>query len=264
MALIGNYTVLNKTPGRWLAGGSTSGTNQAQARANFNGTSSRSVHYADGESTANKLWGQPTGGYESVSWMFPYTPGYITSYRDTEGVATATASIIEGRPIAGTTDGVATAVATLQLVVSGTGTAAGLATTSGNVNAALGAAGTSNGVASTTATINALAWAVGTSNGSATASLVRYATGSMSGSIAPAVSLEASAFSSYLLDEEDIETGLTLRQAMRLVAAATAGKISGGSGTTITIRNPVADTKDRIVATVDVDGNRSAFSYDLD
>ena len=78
------------------------------------------------------------------------------------------------------------------------------------------------------------------------------------------MTLEAAGFSSYLLDQEDIETGLTLRKALRLVAAATAGKISGASGTTITIRNPVADSKDRIVATVDVNGNRSAFTYDLD
>jgi hypothetical protein len=76
--------------------------------------------------------------------------------------------------------------------------------------------------------------------------------------------LEAQGFSTYLLDEEDVETGLTLRQALRLVTAATAGKISGGGSTTITIRNAVADGVDRIVATVDTDGNRTAITYDLD
>jgi hypothetical protein len=78
------------------------------------------------------------------------------------------------------------------------------------------------------------------------------------------VTLEAAGFSSYLLDEEDIETGMTLRQALRLVTAATAGKISGGGTATITIRNAVADGADRIVATVDTDGNRTAITYDLD
>lgn len=60
-----------------------------------------------------------------------------------------------------------------------------------------------------------------------------------------------------------VEPGLTLRQALRLVAAATAGKLSGGGSTTVTIRNAVADSKDRVIATVDSSGNRSAITYDL-
>jgi hypothetical protein len=264
MALIGNYTVLNKTPGRFFAGGSTSGTNQGQARSNSNGTASRSVHYGDGNSTANKLWGQPTGGYNEVSWMFPYTPGYISSYDFSRGVATTTATIIDGRPIAGTATGLATAAATLQLVVSGQGTSNGVATATGNILAALLGAGSSSGSATATGTMQAKAWATGAANGVATTALVRYATGQLQGSIAPAVELDASIFSTYLLDEQDVETGLTLRQALRLVTAASAGKISGASGTTVTIRNALADSKDRVVATVDSNGNRTAITYDLD
>ena len=60
-----------------------------------------------------------------------------------------------------------------------------------------------------------------------------------------------------------IETGLTLREAQRLIAAASAAKLSGAATTTIIIRNAVADSKDRITATVDADGNRSAITYDL-
>jgi len=60
-----------------------------------------------------------------------------------------------------------------------------------------------------------------------------------------------------------VETGLTLRQAIRLLVAANAGKLSGAATTTITIRNAVADDKNRITATVDEDGNRSAITYDL-
>jgi hypothetical protein len=67
-----------------------------------------------------------------------------------------------------------------------------------------------------------------------------------------------------LLDLADgVETSLTLRQAMRLIAAASAGKLSGAATTTVTIRNAGADTKNRIVATVDADGNRSAVTLDL-
>lgn len=60
-----------------------------------------------------------------------------------------------------------------------------------------------------------------------------------------------------------VETGLTPRQAFRLMVAALAGKLSGAATTTITIRNAVADSKDRITATVTSDGDRSAITYDL-
>jgi len=59
-----------------------------------------------------------------------------------------------------------------------------------------------------------------------------------------------------------IETGLTPRQAARLTVAAAAGKLSGAATSTITIRD-LADTKNRIVATVDADGNRTAITRDL-
>lgn len=65
------------------------------------------------------------------------------------------------------------------------------------------------------------------------------------------------------LDGTDaIETGLTFRGLMRLLGAAIAGKLSGADGTTVTIRNAVADSKVRITATVDASGNRSAVTTD--
>lgn len=66
-----------------------------------------------------------------------------------------------------------------------------------------------------------------------------------------------------ILDTELVETGLTVRQALKLIASAVAGKLSGATTTTVTIKNAVADNKNRITATVDADGNRSAITYDL-
>lgn len=67
-----------------------------------------------------------------------------------------------------------------------------------------------------------------------------------------------------LLDRSGaIETGLTPRQALRLIASATAGKLSGAATTTVTINNAVQDSKARITATVDSDGNRSAVIWDV-
>ena len=67
--------------------------------------------------------------------------------------------------------------------------------------------------------------------------------------------------STQLMDSTDLETGITVKEALRIVLAALSGKISGAGTNTITIRD-VNDTTDRIVATVDGDGNRTAVTVD--
>jgi hypothetical protein len=75
----------------------------------------------------------------------------------------------------------------------------------------------------------------------------------------------AAAIEAEVLDSVDgVEAGLTARKALRLITAALAGKISGADTSTVTIRNAVADDADRITATVDTNGNRTALTYDLD
>lgn len=60
-----------------------------------------------------------------------------------------------------------------------------------------------------------------------------------------------------------VETGMTVLQALRLIASTTGGKLSGaGTGTEI-FRNAVADSANRVTATVDSSGNRSAITYSL-
>lgn len=66
-----------------------------------------------------------------------------------------------------------------------------------------------------------------------------------------------------VLDTSLIEPGLTVRQALRLMAAALAGKVSGADTETVRIRSAVSDAKERITATVDGDGNRTAITVDL-
>ncbi len=58
-----------------------------------------------------------------------------------------------------------------------------------------------------------------------------------------------------------IETNRTLRQGLRLMLSALAGKLSGAATTTVTIRD-TNDGINRIVATVDSSGNRSAVTLD--
>jgi hypothetical protein len=59
-----------------------------------------------------------------------------------------------------------------------------------------------------------------------------------------------------------VEGTITLRQALSAILAACAGKSNGGGTTTIHFRNQ-ADDKNRITATVDGDGNRTAITLDV-
>ncbi len=72
----------------------------------------------------------------------------------------------------------------------------------------------------------------------------------------------ANAIADALLDRTaGVETSRTVRQALRLVLAALVGKLSGAATTTIAIRD-TNDSKDRVTATVDASGNRSAVTLD--
>jgi hypothetical protein len=64
-----------------------------------------------------------------------------------------------------------------------------------------------------------------------------------------------------LIHDEIIEGSLTHRQMQRIFLSALAAILSGAATSTITTRD-VANTKDRITATVDSDGNRLAVTLD--
>jgi hypothetical protein len=57
--------------------------------------------------------------------------------------------------------------------------------------------------------------------------------------------------------DEVVEGSVTLRQAIRLFLSIMTGKSSGGDTTSVTFRD-IADTKNRLVFTVDANGNRTA------
>jgi hypothetical protein len=59
-----------------------------------------------------------------------------------------------------------------------------------------------------------------------------------------------------------VDGAVTAKQSLRLANSALGGKASGLATTEATFRD-LADTKDRLVATVDSDGNRSVVTRDL-
>lgn len=93
---------------------------------------------------------------------------------------------------------------------------------------------------------------------------VAQTSGDLIASMAALAAPTAAANATELLDQADtIETGLTVRQTLRLSAAANAGKVSGAATALIRVRNALVDSKDRIIATVDASGNRSAITLDV-
>ncbi|KKM83304.1 hypothetical protein LCGC14_1310740 [marine sediment metagenome] len=62
--------------------------------------------------------------------------------------------------------------------------------------------------------------------------------------------------------EDIVEGTLTQKEAMRLLLAVLTGLTSGGGTDTLTFRD-IGDTKDRLVATVDRDGNRTFIIKDV-
>jgi hypothetical protein len=76
-------------------------------------------------------------------------------------------------------------------------------------------------------------------------------------------SAERNSVADALLDRTDgVETSVTVRQSLRLANAANGGKTDGMATTTAHLRD-LADTKNRVTATVDANGNRTAVTRDL-
>lgn len=85
--------------------------------------------------------------------------------------------------------------------------------------------------------------------------------GRLEGSITPFTDLSPESLAASLMSQT-VETGYDLESALRLILSSVAGKISGAGTSTITIRS-VTDGTDRIVATVDSNGNRTSITYDV-
>jgi hypothetical protein len=77
--------------------------------------------------------------------------------------------------------------------------------------------------------------------------------------------LSADATADAVLDRANgIETGMTVRQALRIVAAMTAGRRTGAGTSTEVYRAAVTDAKPRVTANaVDASGNPGSMTYDL-
>lgn len=81
--------------------------------------------------------------------------------------------------------------------------------------------------------------------------------------VGASISADIAGVPAALLDlTAGVETNLTVRQLFRVSFAVLSGIANGGGTTTMHFRN-LADSKNRVTATVDSSGNRSAITLDL-
>lgn len=156
MAIVGNQTVLNKSPGTWLPGSSTShasgvGTNGAIRSAFFKwadwvkfnaADQSGATVYVDMVRTAAKA----PAYYDSGVWALPIVAGEMAAWPS--GVGTVSADLVPSYPIDAAIAGSGSIAATADLVISmgasllGSGSLS--ATITGRLNATADLTGTSS------------------------------------------------------------------------------------------------------------------------
>lgn len=230
----------------------------------------------------------PNGYRHPGAWVMPVKGGGLSSRNESFITITPTATIIEGRPISGSSLMTIYSTAIGELIAGAVGSVTITISASGDVLATLGTSGNALIHISATSGAQADGFLGGDSVINFSGDLISYGIGHMVGtteesglSVAGIVNAVWSALASdnnesgsmgELLNNSgaganpwttDIEGGLTALEAMRLIVAAVAGKVSGGGTSTITFRNAVADDKDRIIAVVDSNGNRNAITYDV-
>ena len=278
-----NGHLQNQLPLKFMGGGTISGN-----RANF-GRSDRLAWFC-GDNSEDNTGGFPYGYRAPGAWLLGLKAGAMSSYGTLFGDGeitpfTMAAGLNADAALDGSGDITA---ATAQLVISMVATIAG----TGSVSAAdlrgyLNAVATISGAGSVTASVAALAWANAALSGTGTISnATPYATGALAATIrgysdltpegiadkvwaALAVANNSAGSMGELLNSAGaaadpllgvVEGTLTLRDVQRIVLAVLAGQVTGAGTGTETFKGQAGE--DRVVSTVDANGNRSSVTLD--
>ena len=220
-----------------------------------------------GEGVSSDLAGVPSGYTNRYAWIQPQKAGAIASRNQIFGEGDVSASIAGGLNAEATLSGEGTLTGIGDLIISLVASLSGSGEiTSAEAKAFLQLAASLSGSGDVTAVATAIGHAEAALSGNGDLDGVATALGELAASIVvTGDALSTANVAAAILDAvNSIENGVTLRQATRLILAAAAGKVSGAGTTTVTIRNAVADDTNRITATVDVDGNRTSITTDLD
>jgi hypothetical protein len=245
MALIGNRSVLHKSPGRFL-----SGTVASIERSGFSKAGMLANRF---QAMSLILGGIPTGHLAPSSWALPRTAGALSAVNSADfSIAAGSLNLAEGRNIAGdTTITFSLPNADLQLVVS----ASGDATITFSQSALLAGALSADGSATITfnvgtATLGALIDAVASASFSLTGAATATALGELAGDITPFTELSPESLAASV-GNLVIDGTYTLTDVLKILAAVAAGKSTvtdlGGGSAEVVFRD-LSDTLDRVVA----------------
>ena len=232
----------------------------------------------------------PTGYGAPLALLMPRKPGGLSSFAQASALLElGPLSLAEGRSLGTGTAAISLVSGTvdLQLVVSAEGSADFAISGTALISGAQFAEG--NAAISITlsdALLGALADAVAEGSISLSSAGTIRATGALAGDITPFTELSPQSLASAVWGSlasanntagsmgeklndagsasnpwtEAIESGYTAADILRLIAAVTAGKVSGGPGSPVF--RDLGDTKNRVTGTADSNGNRTAVTYD--
>lgn len=291
MALLAHGTRLGTSPARYYAGVVTIDAGYHHERGNWGRTgATRNWFAGEGTGSGAMKGAWPSGYLPGACWVLPQKAGGMASRGFVDGSgAVAGANLAGGKngeaALSGSgtiTSAIGSLIIDAVAALSGAGTLSDADMTAlGTLTAAL--VGTSDlaGDGLLAEILEAVATLVGsgsisaaalgaeaglaaalTGTGSATGEATGIGALSATVTLAEGGTLTAQAVADAVWAQA-IEAGLSADDVLRLIASASAGKLSGAATTTIRIRD-LNDTKDRIVATVDSSGNRSALTLDPD
>lgn len=252
--LLGNYSVLNKSPARFF-GGSTASV-EVQVRSNFGKSGlARNRFYVDQRTTALSLYAIPEGTYAGKAWLLPQKAGAISGQNSTFLTFGATGSGALGKAAAGTSS-VTFSLSGIGGLISSASGSAGLAfTASGGLFASKAASGTANITVSSSGAISGIGHMGGSAGTTLDAHWTPYAIGWLGGTTAES-GLTPSGIANAVW-QKVIEAGFTADQVLRILAAQAAGAATGLEGS-----NPQFKGLDGV--TTRIDGTYSAGTRTID
>lgn len=255
--LIGNQSVLNKSWARFLCGTATAGAYAGQTRANFkNPIVSRGLFNFFPNNTS-----VPNAYEPGVAFVMAIKSGGLASTTIIGGTGALTATGLSVRLSTATIDGAGSVTAGLGVITKGESAITGAGSLTATIQAAANMAAAISAGGSVSADLSSLIPIAASLSASASLTVNLTGTNRLEADITPFTELSPTSLAQAVLSA-DVETDYNLQAALRLILSATAGKVSGAETTTITFRN-VTDDKDRIIATVDANGNRTSLTYDV-
>lgn len=246
MALLGNYTVLAKNPGRAFSG-STISDNRSQ----WNKSGANRGRFS-GWAAYSSLAATPNGYTPPGSWVIAIDGGGMSSWNQITGTGTFTSSGALGLNAEAAMTGTGSLTGTAQLVVSAVATLSGTGTLSGNLLAVLNAVAGLTGSGTVSATLLADAFAVAALTGTGSLTAPPYAEGELAAEILPYTELSPQSLAVAVWDAIAADSNLSgsMGEAVNIIAAILRNK---------TITDPVAGT----FTVYDTDGTTVLLEGDL-